>query len=52
MTTVAKPVLRTKHAAAVCNVCGKPSQDTICPACVDKIRCEALANKKHEEKGA
>lgn len=51
MTSVKKPILRTKHAREVCNICGKPSGDTICEACVGKVRCEALANKKHEEKG-
>lgn len=51
MTIVEKPVLRKQHAKEVCNMCGKPSHDTICAACADKVRCEALAHKKHEEKG-
>lgn len=51
MTYVKKPLLRTQHAKVVCNVCGKASEDTICEACADKVRSEALAHKKHEEKG-
>lgn len=51
MTYVQKPVLRKQHAEQVCNMCGKPSRDTICEACSDKVRSEALAHKKHEEKG-
>ena len=50
MTSPEKPILRTKHAKEVCNICGKPSRNTICEACAGKIRGEALANKKHEEK--
>ncbi len=50
MTIVEKPVLRKQYAKEVCNVCGKPSHDTICAACADKVRCDALAHKKHEEK--
>jgi recombinational DNA repair protein RecR len=51
MTYTEKPIQRKKHAAEVCNMCGKPSRDTICAACSDKLRVEALAHKKHEEKG-
>jgi len=35
----------------VCNVCGKPSVSSICPVCVDKIRAEAVARKRREDKG-
>jgi len=31
-------------------VCGKPSTKTICEACADKLRGEALNRKKKEEK--
>jgi len=31
-------------------VCGKPSTKTICDACADKLRGEALNRKKKEEK--
>jgi recombinational DNA repair protein RecR len=51
MTFVEKPILRKQHAREVCNVCGHPSENTICEACADKVRSEALAAKKHEEKG-
>jgi recombinational DNA repair protein RecR len=51
MTIVKKPILRKQHADEVCNVCGKPSRDTLCEACVAKVRSEALARKKHEEQG-
>ncbi|MBI4950186.1 MAG: hypothetical protein HY955_08595 [Deltaproteobacteria bacterium] len=34
-----------KH--VVCSICGKPSELTICHACEDKIRGEAV-EKKHE----
>jgi hypothetical protein len=50
MTYVEKPVQRPQHANQVCNVCGRPSVDTICEACADRIRAEALDHKKHEEK--
>jgi nucleotide-binding universal stress UspA family protein len=35
----------------VCNICGKPSEDKICPTCADKIRAGAVARKKREDKG-
>lgn len=35
----------------VCNLCGKPSEDKICPTCADKIRAGAVARKKREDKG-
>ncbi len=34
-----------------CKVCGKPSSSNICPVCADKIRAEAVARKKREDKG-
>ena len=50
MTHVEKPTHRPEHAKQVCNLCGKPSPDTICDACADRVRAEALDRKKHEEK--
>ena len=29
---------------ALCLVCGQPSEESICPACADKIRAEAVAD--------
>ena len=34
-----------------CEVCGKPSQVPICAGCADRIRAEAVARKKREDKG-
>jgi rRNA maturation endonuclease Nob1 len=34
-----------------CNVCGKSSESSICPTCADRIRAEAVARKKREDKG-
>ena len=34
----------------VCLICGKPSIKTICDACSDKVRGEALNRKKKDEK--
>jgi predicted nucleic acid-binding Zn ribbon protein len=34
----------------VCLICGKPSPKTICDACADRLRGEALEKKKKEEK--
>jgi len=34
----------------VCTLCGKPSTKTICEACAEKIRGEALDKKKKQEK--
>ncbi len=34
----------------VCLICGKPSIKTICDACADKVRGEALNKKKKDEK--
>jgi hypothetical protein len=35
----------------VCTVCSKPSELTICDACAERLRLEALSRKKHEEQG-
>ena len=45
------PTSRPEHAHHVCNVCGKPSEITICDECSERLRMEALARKKHEEQG-
>ncbi len=42
---------RPEHAHHVCNMCGKPSEITICDECSERLRMEALARKKHEEQG-
>ena len=42
---------RPEHAHHVCNMCGKPSEITICDECSERLRVEALARKKHEEQG-
>jgi len=42
---------RAEHGRHVCNMCGKPSKQTICEACSERLRIEALARKKHEEQG-
>ncbi len=34
----------------VCMICGKPSTKTICDACSDKLRGEALDKKKKDQK--
>lgn len=34
----------------VCQLCGKPSAKTICDACSDRLRGEALEHKRKEEK--
>jgi hypothetical protein len=39
-----------KQRRSVCNVCGKPGP-SICQMCSDRIRAEALARKKREDKG-
>jgi hypothetical protein len=38
----------TKH---VCALCCKPSDETFCGACTDRIRAEATAHKRWEDKG-
>jgi nucleotide-binding universal stress UspA family protein len=45
--TAAEPKRRRR----VCTVCGKPSASNICQTCADKIRAEAVARKKREDKG-
>ncbi len=50
MTQVETPIHRPEHAKQVCNICGKPSPSTICDACAERVRAEALDRKKHEEK--
>lgn len=55
-TAGAAPARGTKKVARAkqrrfCNVCGKPSGSTICAKCADRIRAEALARKKREDKG-
>ena len=35
----------------MCMLCGKESGDTICHACADRIRGEALSKKKRDYKG-
>lgn len=34
-----------------CEVCGKPSAVPICTGCADRIRAEAVARKRREDKG-
>ncbi len=34
----------------VCSICGRPSDTTICHACEDKIRGEALEHKHEVDK--
>lgn len=43
--------IRAARERHVCNMCGKPSESTICETCSERIRIEALARKKHEEDG-
>jgi hypothetical protein len=43
--------IRPAHAGHICNICGKMSESTICEGCSERIRIEALARKKHEERG-
>ena len=43
---IRKPVPKT-----TCMLCGKESGDTICHACADRIRGEALSKKKRDYKG-
>jgi hypothetical protein len=42
---------RKASAWSFCEVCGKPSQVPICGGCADKIRAEAMARKRREDKG-
>ncbi len=34
-----------------CSICGKPSEETICHACRDRIRGEAVEKKRDVDKG-
>jgi recombinational DNA repair protein RecR len=38
-------------ARRLCEICGKPSASPICASCSDKIRAEAVARKRREDKG-
>ena len=40
-----------KTAKHLCHICGKESENYICDACSDKVRADALNNKKWEDKG-
>ena len=42
----------TQIALQRCMLCGKPSGETICHACADKVQGEAVNKKKREYKGA
>jgi recombinational DNA repair protein RecR len=42
---------RAKQRSRLCNVCGQPFGSKICAMCSDRIRAEALARKKREDKG-
>jgi uncharacterized protein YlaI len=46
-----RPAPLPEHAHHVCNVCGRPSEKTICDDCSERLRIEALSRKKHEEQG-
>ena len=47
----AKSSNQVKQRRRVCNICGKQSGASICGMCSDRIRAEALARKKREDKG-
>jgi hypothetical protein len=51
MSNTPQPPDSSKDFKHVCTICAQPSEKTICDACADKIRSDALARKKHEEKG-
>jgi hypothetical protein len=42
-------VSRLELSRHIYNVCGKPSDQTICDPCAMKIHLDALARKTHEE---
>jgi len=48
--TSATPPKAQGHPKPICSICGKPSEKAICGACADKIRADALARKKQQEK--
>lgn len=41
---------KEKEKKHVCSICGRPSEATICHACEDKIRGEALEHKHEVDK--
>ncbi|HVA93701.1 MAG TPA: hypothetical protein VNI36_02250 [Candidatus Dormibacteraeota bacterium] len=41
----------SKPSVHVCNVCGQPSEQTICDSCAMKIHLEMMARKTQEEHG-
>jgi len=41
----------SQRSRRVCEVCGKPAVTPICAACADRIRAEAVARKRREDKG-
>ena len=51
MNTVEQGKARSKRTERVCNVCGRPSERTICEQCSERIRVEALTRKKRDEQG-
>ena len=51
MNAVKRAPVGPGQAGHVCTICGKTSERTICEGCAERIRIEALARKKHEEKG-
>jgi hypothetical protein len=46
---LASPVHAVKK--AVCVLCSEPTDESICGACADKVRAEAVEHKRWEEKG-
>lgn len=51
MAPIIQSNFRSKHAKHACNVCGRLSEETICEACAVRVRAEALAIKRHKDKG-
>lgn len=45
------PSKKSQAPRPLCEVCGKSSVSPICPTCADKIRAEAVARKRREDKG-
>jgi hypothetical protein len=48
---VVPPDPRPENARYICNLCGQPSDLTICDECSERLRLEALSRKKREEQG-
>jgi hypothetical protein len=46
-----RPTRRNESPRRFCNVCGKPSEHTICEERSERIRMETLWRKKREEQG-